>query len=150
MTALRSLPVDELVAVLVSEHAKMKDGLGRVRAAAMAGDFPDAKKALKEVEGVFRQHIADEEGQVLRLLIGVYGRKGAEGAIEVFRQHRPIYALMESIERLSSLPREELAAEQDELISLFEGHAASEEKSVFPRAVSAADNRPDRPASPIV
>jgi len=142
MTGLRSLPLDELVATLVSEHAKMKEELSLARTRILAEDFAGAKHALTDVVGTFRQHIADEEGQILRLLIEVYGKEGAQEAITIFRQHRPIYALMQAVEELSQLAAEELAERQAELMELLGSHAFSEERTVFPRALSARKTGP--------
>jgi hemerythrin-like domain-containing protein len=137
MSALRRMNLGDLVALLVSEHAQMKEGLDQVRKAVETGDYAAASTSVAALERVFQQHIADEEGQVLRILIDAYGVKGAEDAIKVFQQHRPIYNLMERIKQLASLPPPKLAAAQDELQALFDQHTAAEEDGVFPRAVSA-------------
>ena len=106
-----------------------------------AKDCEEAKEVLAEVEGIFKQHIADEEGQVLRLLIETYGRDGAEEEIRVFRQHRPIYALLQRVQSLSRLPPEELSSRGDELRKLLEDHTLAEERRVFPRALSTGEGR---------
>ena len=137
MSALRRMNLGDLVALLVSEHAQMKKGLDQVRKAVETGDYAAASTSLAALERVFQQHIADEEGQILRILLDAYGVKGAEDAIKVFQQHRPIYSLMERIKQLASLPPPKLAAAQDELQALFDQHTAAEEDGVFPRAVSA-------------
>ena len=146
MTTLRRLPLDELVATLVAEHAKMKDGISRTRNAMLTGNFARAKESMSAVVGTFRQHIADEEGQILRLLIEAYGRGGAEDALGVFRQHRPIYALMEALEGLSRLAPLELQARGAELAALLDDHAFSEENRIFPRALAVGGAKTD--ASP--
>jgi len=148
LTALRSLPLNELVALLVSEHAKMKEGVSSARARILVKDFEGAKTALAEVAATFRQHIADEEGQILRLLIEAYGKEGAEEAIRVFRQHRPIYALMQAVEGFSQLKAEELSIREAQLVELLGEHAFTEEKMVFPDALSASKEEADGPPSP--
>jgi hemerythrin-like domain-containing protein len=85
---------------------------------------------------MFRQHIADEESQVLGLLIQQLGVMGAEEEVKVFRKHRPIYELMKRLEDLAALPASELEANQAKLNSLFDEHTAAEEARVFPRAMS--------------
>ncbi len=127
---------EELISVLIAEHAEMKKGLVDVEKAVSNKDFSSASKILQELDSLFKQHIADEEAQVLRLLIDAYGVKGAEDAITVFRQHRPIYDLMESIKRLASLPAEELSSREGDLKRLLEEHTLAEESRVFPRALS--------------
>ncbi len=134
---LRSMPLDQLVSTLVSEHAKIKSGLVEARHALDAKEYARAKEALAEVERTFRQHIVDEEGQILRILIEVYGREGAESAIAVFRQHRPINALMEAVGRFASLSPEELSRNEDELLELLDDHTMAEESRVFPAVLSA-------------
>jgi hypothetical protein len=102
------------------------------------------------VAATFRQHIADEEGQVLRLLIEAYGKEGAEEAIKVFRQHRPIYALMQTVEKFSELEAQELSLREAQLTELLGDHALTEEKRIFPGAISASRVKPDVPRSPPV
>jgi hypothetical protein len=132
---------DELISVLVAEHAKMKSDLAEVEAAVVKKEFNSASRVLKGLDGLFRQHIADEEAQVLKLLIDAYGVKGAEDAIVVFRQHRPIYDLMEKVKKLVALSAEELASSGDELRMLFDEHTLAEETRVFPKALSAHEGR---------
>ena len=132
----RRMGIESLVEVLVEEHREMRQGLLRAREAARAGAFEDAGRALKAVDPVFRQHIADEESQILGLLVAKLGVKGAEGEIEVFRQHRPIYELMMRVAELAALSSSELEARQEELEKLFDDHTSLEESRVFPRAKS--------------
>lgn len=127
---------DDLISTLVAEHGKMKAGLEEVRLAVSRKDFASAAATLRELDSLFKQHIADEEAQVLKLLIDVYGVKGAEDAIMVFRQHRPIYDLMEGVRKLASLPPEELASKEGQLRRLLDEHALAEETRVFPKAVA--------------
>lgn len=101
-----------------------------------AREFSLAVETLGELDRLFRQHIADEEAQVLRILIESYGREGAEDAIMVFRQHRPIYQLMEEVRRFTSLSAEELALKEARLSDMLEGHTKAEEGRVFPKALS--------------
>jgi len=137
----RVMPFDALIGVLVAEHATMKDGLRRVREAAEKSQFEEASAALKELEGVFRQHIADEEAQIVRLLVGELGVKGAEEEIKVFQQHRPIYRLIQAVSELASMKGSELAAEQTKLAVLFEEHTTAEEGRVFPKALRCYESR---------
>ena len=137
----RKMEFEELISVLVAEHAEMKRDLAEVRQAVSKRDFQSASKVLRELDGLFKQHIADEEAQVLRVLIDAYGVKGAEDAITVFRQHRPIYDLMEKVKKLAALRIEELAPSEDALRQLFEEHTLAEESRVFPRAISTYKER---------
>ncbi len=137
----RRMEFDELISVLIAEHGKMKSGLADVERAASKKDFDSAARILKSLDGLLRQHIADEEAQVLKLLIDAYGVRGAEDAIVVFRQHRPIYDLMEKVKKLASLPSYELAASEGELRRLFDEHALAEETRVFPKALSTHKER---------
>ncbi len=142
----RRMEVAELVQILVREHARMREGIRKARDAATSQDFEGVRRALKDVDPVFRQHIADEEAQVLGLLIAKLGAKGAEAEIAVFRQHRPIYNMMKKVSELAEMSSAELAANQSELEKLFEDHTAMEETRVFPKAVSlrSADLRNER------
>jgi len=130
----RKLPIVELIGVLVEEHAVMKEGLLRIGEATARKDFTEVSRTLKRLDLIFRQHIVDEEAQILRLLVGELGRKGAEEEIRVFQQHRPIYRLMQEISKFASMPAAELQQGQKELRDLFEKHAFAEERRVFPRA----------------
>ena len=138
----RKLELDALVRTLVDEHRVMKDGLRIARDSAGTGDYETASTALKRVDPVFRQHIADEEATVLGLLIRSLGVKGAEAEILVFRQHRPIYELMQKVAKLAELPPTELEKSQADLESLFEEHTLAEEEAVFPKALSLRSGRP--------
>ena len=114
----------------------MKLGLERAHAAAERRDFEAVGNELRELESVFRQHIADEEAQILGFLIKQLGVKGAADEIKVFQQHRPIYKLLEEVTELAELSSGELEASQSKLNTLFSEHAQAEEASVFPRAIS--------------
>lgn len=114
----------------------MREGLRRAKEAAGRQDFESVSRALKELDPVFRQHIADEESQILGLLIERLGVKGATEEIRVFQQHRPIYQLMKAVTELATMPADELEANQTRLEALFDKHTAAEEARVFPRALS--------------
>ena len=96
----RQMDFESLIRVLAEEHRVMAAALARLEAAATEGDFDGIAETLGELDPVFRQHIADEESQILRLLIEEVGVKGAEAEIKVFQQHRPIYKLMQLISEL--------------------------------------------------
>lgn len=132
----RKLGLDALIKVLVGEHAVMRKGLQRAKEAAEKHDFEAVGSALKGLEPVFKQHIADEESQILGLLIERLGVKGASDEISVFQQHRPIYQLMKNVTELAAMPAPELEANQAKLGALFDEHTAAEEERVFPRAMS--------------
>jgi hypothetical protein len=132
----RKLDLEALIRVLVGEHAIMKEGLRRAKEAADKLDFESLSRALKEVDPVFRQHIVDEESQILRLLIDRLGVKGATEEIQVFQQHRPIYQLMKKVTELAAMPTAELEANQAKLGALFDDHTLAEETRVFPKAIS--------------
>ena len=137
----RKMGFEELISVLIAEHAEMKKDLTDVKQAVTNRDFSSASKILGELDRLFKQHIADEEAQVLRILIDAYGVEGADDAIKVFRQHRPIYDLMQEVKRLASLSVVELASDEDRLRQLLEDHTLAEESRVFPRAKSAYKER---------
>jgi len=130
------MDLEGLIIVLTAEHQEMKEKLANISQCVSRGDFTSAAAVLLQLDGLFRQHIADEEAQVLRVLIGAYGVIGAEEAITVFRQHRPIYQLMQEVKQLASLSPEELASDETKLRSMLEEHTAAEESHVFPRATS--------------
>ncbi|MDG6902429.1 MAG: hypothetical protein JRM80_10800 [Nitrososphaerota archaeon] len=130
----RPLPLGDLIEALVKEHLAMKEGLRRARDAAGRKSFDEAGAELRKVDPIFRQHIADEESQILGLLIRRLGVKGAADEIRVFQQHRPIYQLMKKVSELAALSSAELEGRQGELEELFELHTKAEEASVFPRA----------------
>lgn len=108
-------------------------------------DYSSSAMTLERLDRLFRQHIADEEAQVLRFLIGAYGVKGANEAILVFRQHRPIYLLMTEVKELVSLSPEELASNEAKLKSMLETHARTEETDVFPMALSTLNRTREKP-----
>jgi hemerythrin-like domain-containing protein len=139
----RKMEFEELISVLVAEHAEMKKGLAQVKQAISNKDFASASRVLGELDRLFRQHIADEEAQVLRILLDAYGVDGSNEAIIVFRQHRPIYDLMKKIKKLAALPIEELASSEDVLRQLFEEHTLAEESRVFPKAIQTYKQRTD-------
>ncbi|MDG6901831.1 MAG: hypothetical protein JRM80_07710 [Nitrososphaerota archaeon] len=122
--------------MLVEEHVIMKDGLRRVKEATERRDFRSASLVLKELDMIFRQHIADEEFQILGLLIERLGVEGAAEEIKIFQQHRPIYQLMKRVTELAATPAIELEAVQAELTTLLDRHTAAEERQVFPKATS--------------
>ncbi|MDG7009362.1 MAG: hypothetical protein JRN16_02335 [Nitrososphaerota archaeon] len=137
----RKMELEALVATLVGEHALMGEGLVRAREAASRNDYGAARTELEKLDPVFRQHIADEESQILGLLIEKLGAKGAAEEIKVFRQHGPIYQLMKKVDGLASMSASELEANQAELKDLFDRHTRAEEGRVFPRARSLSAGR---------
>lgn len=136
----RDLDLETLLVVLVKEHALMRDGLRRAKDAAERRDFESVSLTLKELDPIFRQHIADEEAQILRFLIGQLGVEGADYEIKVFQQHRPIYQLMEAVARLAAMSAAELESNQTKLDALFEEHTRAEEQHVFPKVTSLRKN----------
>jgi hypothetical protein len=132
----RKLELGALLRVLIEEHEIMRNGLRRAKEARDRGDFEGVRRTFKELDPVFRQHIADEEAQILGLLIADLGVKGAEAEILVFRQHKPIYQLMKKISDLASKSPEELEKNQADLERLFDDHTLAEEERVFPKAAS--------------
>jgi hemerythrin-like domain-containing protein len=130
----RQMDFESLIRVLTGEHRVMEAGFARMKEAAIRGDFGQVAAALAEVDPVLRQHIADEESQILRLLIGELGVSGAEEEIKVFQQHRPIHRLMQLVAELASKSAAELADNQSRLNDLFLEHTSLEEKGVFPKA----------------
>lgn len=116
----------------------MRRGLERVREAIRLQDYGSVSASLQDLEPVFRQHIADEESQILRVLIGSLGTKGAAEEIRVFQQHRPIHLLMQKVSELASRPTAELPEEREELERLLDSHFLAEENEVFPKALECA------------
>ncbi|HMD78882.1 MAG TPA: hemerythrin domain-containing protein [Nitrososphaerales archaeon] len=137
----RDLSIDGLIRTLVEEHDKMRELLRLAKEATDKGDFEAVSRDLKLLDPIFKQHIADEEAQVLRLLIGELGRKGAEEEIRIFQQHRPIYRLMQAVSELASKEAMDLGSEQTKLNALFDDHANAEELLVFPKALACLAKR---------
>ncbi len=147
MTAVapRRLGLEELISVLIAEHAEIRQDLVDLERSAERRDYSSSAMTLERLDRLFRQHVADEEAQVLRFLIEAYGVKGANEAILVFRQHRPIYRLMTEVKELVSLSPEELALSEAKLKSMLETHAQAEETDVFPRALSTFNRTRENP-----
>jgi len=143
----RQMDFESLIRVLAEEHRVMETGLLRMEQAAGRGDFAEVAAALAELEPIFRQHIADEESQILRLLIGELGVTGAEDEIKVFQQHRPIHRLMQLIAELAAKSATELAEDQRQLKELFREHTSMEEQGVFPKALGIYRNQRGRQAA---
>ena len=133
----RQMDFESLIRVLAEEHRVMAAALARMEEAATEGDFDGIAETLRELDSVFRQHIADEESQILRLLIEELGVRGAEAEIKVFQQHRPIYKLMQLISELAPKSAPDLKADQRLLNDLFLEHTSLEEQGVFPKALRA-------------
>jgi len=142
----RRLEFADLISVLISEHAEIERKLTELKESTETKDFTRAAAILKDLDQLFRQHIADEEAQVLLLLIEAYGVKGAEFAIAVFRQHRPIYQLIREVEKLASLPPDELARDETKLRALLMEHTRAEEAHIFPNALSTFNAKSRRPS----
>lgn len=137
----RKIPFDELIRVLASEHGVIREQLRLAKEASERKDFEALSTALKRMEVVFRQHIVDEEAQIIRQLVGELGVKGAEEEIKVFQQHRPIYRLMQAVAELASKKASEFGSEQAALSVLFEQHAAAEEERVYPKALRCYEDK---------
>jgi hypothetical protein len=137
----RKLELEPLIEILIEEHRVMNDGLVNAKEAAAKDDFATVRNELRKLDPIFRQHIADEESQILGLLIRELGVKGAAEDIKIFQQHRPIYQLMKKVSELASISDSELATKEAELDDLFDKHAKAEEERVFPRARSLSAKR---------
>lgn len=137
----RKIGFEELVSLLISEHVEIRRKLASLESSVEGHDYTSASATLKSLDVLFRQHIADEEAQVLKLLIEVYGVSGAGEAIAVFRQHRPIYGLMTEVKELATMPAEALASSEARLKSMLEDHTRAEEANVFPAALTAFKER---------
>jgi len=133
--------MDALIRTLVEEHGEMRELLRHAKEATDKSDFEAISRDLKLLDPIFKQHIADEEAQILRLLIGELGRKGADGEIRVFQQHRPIYRLMQAVSELASKEAIDLRSVQVKLNELFDDHAHAEELRVFPKALACLAKR---------
>jgi Arc/MetJ-type ribon-helix-helix transcriptional regulator len=142
----RRIEFEELISVLIAEHVEIRKELTHLKKSVESREFSSAAEILRELDRLFLQHIADEEAQVLRMLIDAFGVRGADEAITVFRQHRPIYQLMEEVKKLPSLSPEELAVNEARLRSLLEEHTKAEEDRVFPKAVSTYKERGNNPS----
>jgi hypothetical protein len=114
----------------------MRELLHQAKDSADQGKFAELSHDLKLLDPIFKQHIADEEAQVLRLLIEKLGVNGAQEEIKVFQQHRPIYTMMRTISELAAKEAADLPSEQGRLNKLFDDHATAEEQRVFPRALA--------------
>jgi len=143
----RQLEFETLIAVLAEEHREMEVELSKMKEASGRHDFAAIASSLKELDPVFRQHIADEESQILRMLMAELGVKGAEDEIKVFQQHRPIYRLMQLVAELATKSAAELANDQRRLNELFLEHTSMEEHRVFPKALGIYRKRRRRQAS---
>jgi len=142
----RRLAFADLISVLISEHAEIERKPTELRRSSETKDFTRSEAILKDLDKLFRQHIADEEAQVLRFLIDAYGVKGAESAIMIFRQHRPIYRLIQEVGKLASLPPGELAVNEAKLSELLTEHTGAEETLIFPKALSTFNTRSRMPS----
>ncbi len=134
----RKMRTDELIPLLVTEHSKMRSLIARIEGSLDKRDYEGSLEALKELDGLFKQHIADEEAQILSLLIQTYGVKGAQTAITIFRQHRPIYQLMQVVQEYARSSPTRLASDAPSLREALKTHADAEEALVFPEALTAA------------
>ncbi len=129
----RKLEFGELLSVLMEEHVEVKQRMKYLQNAQDKGDYEGMARISRELTEILRQHIIDEESRILRILIGAYGRLGAGKAISVFRQHRPIFKLLQDIS-MATAP-ELRAWLRSELEELLLGHCEVEEKKIFPWAL---------------
>ena len=126
----------------------MRDLLASAKEAVGRGDLETVASHLRALDRIFRQHIADEEAQILRILVSELGTEGAQEEIRIFQQHRPIYALMRTVAELASKGGAELSTEQRRLSEIFDAHASTEERRVFPRALDCFERLPRHDQSP--
>jgi hemerythrin-like domain-containing protein len=133
------MELESLIRTLVDEHVTMRKSLRKARDAAEKRDFGALTEILRGLDSIFRQHIVDEESQILRLLIGSLGVKEAQEEIRVFQQHTPIYQLMQKIAEFASKSATELEKEQSSLELLLAEHTEAEESRVFPMAISCSE-----------
>lgn len=131
------MDLQDLIATLIEEHRQMNDLVRELRAALSDQERSLAPELISRLVMIFKQHIADEESQILKILIESYGVRGAQDAIDVFRAHRPIYSIMQRLENLADLSHDELNSRQDELRELLSSHTSAEEGSVFPQTLAA-------------
>jgi iron-sulfur cluster repair protein YtfE (RIC family) len=133
----RPMDLTRLISTLIQEHGDVRRRMQDLGGTLMAGNSARAAELLEGLDWDLRQHIIDEEAQVLKHLIRVYGRDGAERDIKTMQQHRSIHRLMEDVgERLPAWSDADLSW-YVELDSLLREHFKQEETQVFPRALEA-------------
>ena len=101
----------------------------------MAGKLGRAGDLLDGLDRSLRQHIVDEEAQVLKRLISARGRDGADSDIKTMQQHRRIHRQIQAVqERLPSWSDPDVSV-YVELDRLVRDHLKKEELDVYPRAL---------------
>ena len=131
----RPLELDRLVSTLIAEHGQIRRQIDDIGATLKAGKLVRAGDLLDGLDRSLRQHIVDEEAQVLKRLISARGRDGADSDIKTMQQHRRIHRQIQAVqERLPSWSDPDVSV-YVELDRLVRDHLKKEEQEVFPRAL---------------
>ncbi len=131
----RPLELEELIALLSQEHQEQRKRLSELTDVLEKKDYARGAELAREFDNSTVQHIVDEENVLLKLFIDTYGRKGANGAIKVFQQHRTMHKLADTISKKAMNSPEELGSIPSEFDNLVRSHFEAEEKRIFPWAL---------------
>lgn len=133
----RQLSTEELIAVLEKEHESLLATLRTLHDAISREDTNAAFSIVGGIDEVLIQHMIDEEANLLKTLIRVFGREGSMEAIEVFREHVDIDAMikeMKSLLREGKIGQPEMLSQLGDLLT---SHFRKEQEHVFPCVLDA-------------
>lgn len=129
------MKLEDLTGMLITEHEAMRETLLKIAILLNDGKFEEAYVLEKELESILRQHILDEDSQLLKFIIEVKGRQDAGDSIRVFQEHRRIMKLLAELEDWRRESFQELKGNFDEFSHTLKAHMRSEESLVMPEVL---------------
>lgn len=132
------MSTEELIEVLEKEHESLISTLKKLQDAVSREDAGTAYSIISGIDETLVQHMIDEEANLLKTLIQVFGREGSVEAIEVFREHVDIDALIKEMKKMLYEGKSSRPGMLSQLGDLLAGHFQKEHERVFPCALDAA------------
>ena len=132
----RDLPIKELIEKLKEEHASLPaiidDAVITYKTGNLSGAFP----VIAEVRETLSQHIIDEEGVLLKLLIDKIGKEASEPYIKILQEHTKIMKLVEQSVESTYTGWTETEPNLNLFKETLAQHHKQEEDELFPKVLS--------------
>ena len=128
----RDLDIDELIALLETEHERIRSALVELRVLLESGEMEKAMDMIRGMDETLIQHMLDEEATLLRELIRVFGREGAWESIEVFQEHADIDRFIKELKKSIDGGNANITELSAGLSDFLRNHFQKEHTMVFP------------------
>lgn len=132
------MSTEELIPLLEREHNALLETLKLLEEAIFRKDAKAAWGIVDGIDETLVQHMIDEEANLLKTLIQVFGKEGSMESIEIFREHVDIDAMIREMKKSIADVRTDQERLLSDLGTLLSAHFRKEHEKVFPCALEAS------------